>query len=153
MIAAAFILAFLVFCVGGLLLIFFSDRKRSIRRLGSTASAPNLIPFGTPVATFVDEQRAGQIARSAIQQVGAHDLTVLTDGTTIGWVGSSWTNIPRRAEYMVAVSREIQPDGSLILGCIGQPRFSNTLFGAGQSARLTRQLVAEVQTLVSAPSG
>lgn len=149
MVAAAFILAFLLLCAGGVLLIVFTDRKRSLRRLRPGESPSKIIPFGIPVATFVAPERADQVARSAIFHVGGHDVAVFADGTVIGWIGSSLTNIPRWAEYLVSVSRTDQPDGSIVFGCAGQPRFSSTALGASRSSELAEQLVAEVTVLSS----
>jgi hypothetical protein len=153
MVAAMFILAFLLLCAGGVLLVVFSDRKRSLGRLGPGQSASKVIPFGIPVATFVDPERADQISRSAIHHIGGHEVTALADGTVIGWVGSSLTNIPSRAQYLVSISRADQPDGSIVLGCAGQPRFSSMAFGAGQGSVLAERLVAEVTALASTPAG
>lgn len=70
---------------------------------------------------------------------------------TGGWVGSSLTNIPSRAQYLVTVSPVLQPDGSVILGCASQRRFSTMVFGSSRNAQLTQRLVAEV-TLRKAPA-
>jgi hypothetical protein len=85
--------------------------------------------------------------------MGCHGITVLDDGSAVGWIGSSWTNIPNKAEYMVAVARIVQPDGSIVLDCSCRPRFSSSLFGSRRSGDLTHRLVAEVTRLASDQSG
>jgi hypothetical protein len=152
MVLTAFLGVFLAMCVGGAIVLMRSDRKRATRRASGTASQGKPLPSGTPVEVFVGPEAASEIARSAIQLVGAHDITNLDDGSVVGWIGSSVTNIPSRAEYMVAVSRVIQPDGSVVLGCSAQPRYSSMAFGGCRSAELTHRLVAEVTNLASPAS-
>ena len=118
MVLAAFLGVFLAMCVGGAVVLIRSDRKRATSRASGTAPHRYPLPSGTPVEVFVGPEAATQIARSAIQLVGAHDITILDDGSVVGWIGSSVTNIPGRAEYMVAVSRVIQPESSIVLGLL-----------------------------------
>jgi hypothetical protein len=152
MVLAAFLGVFLAMCVGGAIVLIRSDRKRATRRAPGTALQGRPLPPGTPVEVFVRPEAATQIARSAIQLVGAHDIRDLNNGSVIGWIGSSVTNIPSKAEYMVAVSRVIQPDGSVVLGCSAQPRYSSMAFGSRRSAELTHRLVSEVTNLASSPA-
>jgi len=152
MVLAAFLGVFIAMCVGGAIVLIRSDRKRATGRAPGTAQQGKPLPPGTPVEVFVGPEAATQIARSAIQLVGAHDITDLNNGSVIGWIGSSVTNIPSKAEYMIAVSRVIQPDGSVVLGCSAQPRFSSMAFGSRRSAELTHRLVSEVRNLASSPA-
>jgi hypothetical protein len=89
---------------------------------------------GTPVDVFVDPVTATRIARTAIQRIGGNDITLMDDGSAVGWIGSYWTNIPSKAHYMISVARMIQSDGSVVLGCSCQPRSSAMMFG-------TRELI------------
>jgi hypothetical protein len=152
MVLAAFLGVFLVMCVGGVIVVIRSDKKRATRRASGSASQGKPLPAGTPVEVFVGPEAATQIARSAIQLVGAKDITNLDDGSVIGWIGSSVTNIPSKADYMVSVSRVIQSDGSVVLGCSAQPRYSSMAFGSRRSAQLTHRLVSEVTNLASSPA-
>ena len=129
----AFLLtALVVFVVGFILLILRTDRRRESQRPG-TLSPP--LPRGTPVEVFVDPATATRMAVAAIQHIGGRDVTVGADGSAVGWIGSAWTNIPSKAEYRISVSRSIQPDGSIVLGCACQPRFSSQIFGARENRR------------------
>jgi len=152
MVLAEFLGVFVAMCVGGAIVVIRSDRKRAPRAVDG--SAPNLAPLppGTPVDVFVDPHAATGIATRAIQKVGGHDISVLDDGSVVGWIGSSLTNIPSKAEYMVAVARMTQPDGSIVLACSSQPRFSTMAFGGRRSAGLTQRLVVEVTNLASNPT-
>jgi hypothetical protein len=142
----AWVAVFLALCIGGGIFVVRSDRKRAARlAIGDRTE----LPPGTPVDVFVDPEAATRIATRAVQQVGGHNVTVLKDGSAVGWIGSSLTNIPTKAEYVVAVARIVQPDGSIVLACSSQPRFSTMAFGGRRSADLTRQLVAEVTNLAS----
>jgi hypothetical protein len=153
MVLAAFVGVFLAMCIGGAIVVIRSDRKRTTRSATDTARQGRPLPMGTPVEVFVDPDAATRIARTAIQLVGGHDITILDDGSAIGWIGSALTNIPSKAEYMIAVSRMIQPDGSIVLGCSSQPRYSTMAFGNRRSADLTQRLVSEVTNLASNPTG
>lgn len=150
--AAAWVTAFLVMCIGGAAVVIRSDRKSAGRLATGTAPSRPTLPLGTPVDVFVDPDAATQIAATAVQQVGGHDVSVLDDGSAVGWIGSPLTNIPSRAEYMIAVARITQSDGSIVLACSSQPRYSTMFLGSRRSADLTQRLVSEVTRLASNPA-
>lgn len=153
MVVAVFVTAFLAMLIGFAVVVIRSDRKRAVRKVAGSAPDRATLPPGTPVDVFVDPSTATQIAAGAVRQVGGHDITVLNDGSAVGWIGSSLTNIPSKMEYMVAVARITQPDGSIILACSSRPRFSSSLFGSRRSADLTNRLVVEVTNLASSLTG
>lgn len=153
MVVAAWVTAFLVMCISFAVVVICSDRKRAVRTVTGSAPDRTTLPPGTPVDVFVDPSTATQIAAGAIRQVGGRDITVLNDGSAVGWIGSSLTNIPSKMEYMVAVARITQPDGSIVLACSARPRFSSSLFGSQRSADLTRRLVAAVANLATSCAG
>ncbi len=146
---AAFLGVVLAMCAGGLIVLIRSDRKRAVRRVSGTAPHGRPLPLGTPVEVFVAPEVASQLARSAMQLLGAHEISDLDDGSVIGWIGSSVTNIPGKAEYMAAVSRVIQNDASVVLGCPAQPRYCSMALGRRRSAELTLRLVSEVTSLTA----
>ena len=138
--------------IGGALVIYRSDRRLAMTRAARTGAPQPSLPMGTPVEVFVDPAAATRMARTAIQRIGGGDITLTDDGSAVGWIGSYWTNIPSRTQYMISVARVIQPDGTVMLGCCCRPRFSTMLFGNQRSADITRQLVAEVTSLAAEPT-
>jgi hypothetical protein len=152
-VAAAWVTIFVAMCIGAAAVVIRSDRKRAVRAAAGGARNLTTLPPGTPVDVFVDPSAASHIAAEAVRHVGGHDIKVLDDGSAVGWIGSSLTNIPSKAKYLVAVSRIAQPDGSIILACSSRPRFSSSLFGSRRSTDLTRRLVVEVTNLASSQSG
>jgi hypothetical protein len=148
-VAAAWATVFLAMCIGGAVVVIRSDRKRAVKAAAASTPDRSVLPPGTPVDVFVDPSVATHIAAEAVRQVGGHDINVLDDGSAVGWIGSSLTNIPNKAEYMVAVARIAQPDGSIVLACSSRPRFSSSLFGSRRSIDLTQRLVDEVTILAS----
>lgn len=152
MVLAAFLGVVLAMCVGGAIVLIRSDRKRAVRRVSGTAPQGRPLPPGTPVEVFVAPEVASQLARSAMQLVGAHEITDLDDGSVIGWIRSSVTNIPGKAEYVAAVSRVIQNDASVVLSCSVQPRYCSMALGRRRSAELTLRLVSEVTNVASSPA-
>lgn len=149
---AIFIAVFAVFIVGGALAIYRSDRRLAMNRAGRNGAHEPSLPTGTPVDVFVDPAAATLMARTAIQRIGGRDITLRDDGSVVGWIGSYWTNIPSKAQYMIAVARMIQSDGSVVLGCSCQPWFSTMMFGNRRSADLTRRLATEVSSLAADPT-
>ena len=146
---AIVLVALLAMCGSYVFVLVRTDEKRKVGRSASERLSPRSLPRGTPVDLFVDPQLATKLAVQAIQRIGGTDVRVLDDGSAIGWIGSTWTNIPSRAPYLLAVSRVIQPDGSVVLVCSAQPRFSSQIFGGRRSDDLTDRLVAEVTHLAS----
>lgn len=149
---AIFIAVFVAFIVGGALVIYLSDRRLAMGRAGRIGAQEPALPMGTPVDVFVDPTAATQMARTAIQRIGGRDVTLRDDGSVVGWIGSYWTNIPSKAQYMMSVVRLVQPDGSVVLGCSCQPRFSTMMFGNRRSVDLTQRLVTELSSLAAAPA-
>ena len=149
---AIFLAAFVAMIVGGAVVLYRSDRRLTTNRAASSGRQTTLLPVGTPVDVFVDPATATRIARTAIQRIGGNDVTLMDDGSAVGWIGSYWTNIPSKAQYMISVARMIQSDGSVVLGCSCQPRFSTMMFGTRRSVDLTQRLVAEVSSLAADPA-
>ena len=147
-----FVAAFLALCVIGAVVVVRSDRKRATWAAGGVGADLSPLPPGTPVDVFVDRDTATRIAVRAVEQVGGRDIKVLEDGSVVGWIGSPLTNVPSKAEYMVAVARIIQPDGSVVLACSCQSRFSTMAFAGRRSADVTQRLVSEVTSLASNPT-
>jgi len=148
---AIFLAAFVAMIVAGAVVLFRSDRRLTTNRATRPDRQTTSLPVGTPVDVFVDPATATRIARTAIQRIGGNDITLMDDGSAIGWIGSYWTTIPSRAQYMISVVRVIQSDGSILLGCSCQPRFSTMIFGTRRSVELTQRLVAEVSSLAADP--
>ena len=149
---AIFLAAFVAMIVGGAVVLYRSDRRLTTNRAARSGRQTPTLPVGTPVDVFVDPATATRIARTAIQRIGGNDVTLMDDGSAVGWIGSYWTNIPSKAQYMISVARMIQSDGSVVLGCSCQPRFSTMMFGTRRSIDLTQRLVAEVSSLAADPA-
>ena len=149
---AIFLAAFVAMIVGGAVVLYRSDRRLTTNRAARSGRQTPTLPVGTPVDVFVDPATATRIARTAIQRIGGNDVTLMDDGSAVGWIGSYWTNIPSKAQYMISVARMIQSDGSVVLGCSCQPRFSTMMFGTRRSVDLTQRLVAEVSSLAADPA-
>jgi len=149
---AIFLTAFVAIIVGGAVVIYRADRRLTTSRAARSGRHTTSLPVGTPVDVFVDPATATRIARTAIQRIGGNDITLMDDGSAVGWIGLYWTNIPSKAQYMISVSRMIQSDGSVVLGCSCQPRFSTMMFGTRRSVDLTQRLVTEVSILAADPA-
>ena len=140
---------FVAMIVGGSVVLYRSDRRLTMNRDARTGRKTPSLPAGTPVEVFVDPATATRMARTAIQRIGGNDIALMDDGAAVGWIGSYWTNIPSRAQYRISVTRTIESDGSVILGCACQPRFSTMIFGSRRSVDLTLRLVTEVSSLAA----
>jgi hypothetical protein len=148
-VAVAFITFFVLFIVLAVSLNLHFDRKRAIRRTGTVRleAGFNLIP----VVVGLQPEVAATAARSAIRQLGGHGLIELADRTVVGWIGSPWTNISRRAEYQLTITQSPQPDGTLLATCHCQARFSTMFFGMGRCHELATSLAKEFTRQASLP--
>jgi len=149
---AIFLAAFVATIVGGAVVLYRSDRRLTTNRAARTGRRTPSLPVGTPVEVFVEPATATRMARTAIQRIGGNDITLMDDGSVVGWIGSYWTNIPSKAQFMISVTRTIQSDGFVVLGCACQPRFSTMMFGSRRSVDLTHRLVTEVSSLAADPT-
>lgn len=147
--AAAFIGFFVVFIVGAVALNLHLDRKRAIRRTGKVRleAGPNMVP----VVVGVPPDTAVAAARSAIRQLGGHEVTEIADRTVVGWIGSRWTNISSWAKYQLTITQATQADGTLLAACHCQARFSTMWFGMGRGHELATSLAREFTRQASLP--
>ena len=63
------------------------------------------------------------------------------------------TNIPRWAEYQVAVKLAPLQDGMTEFVCCSRPRFSSSLANFGRSNGLAQRIATEVSALAQEASG
>jgi hypothetical protein len=135
---AAMIAGFIAFVVG-------SDRKRALRR-GRTERV-GVGGATVPVVAHVSREATLRLAEEAVRRVGGQEIKTLNGSVVVGWIGSAWTNLPKRSEYELGVSLSVLPDGSTQFMCSGRPRFGSQLSGYGRNQTLARQLASEVTTL------
>jgi len=134
------VLALLI--VGGVVLIVSTDRKRKPFVLSASELADAVRVDGA-----VGAERAVEVASQAISQVGGTEICVGEGPVVVGWIGQTFTNIPKRQAYelMVLVSGTVGTSGEY--RCLARPRFSSSLGGASRSAELSGQLAHEIGSL------
>lgn len=115
------------------------DKKWSIKR-GRTIGTEGPFAASSLTQAAVSPDSASVIAEGAIRQIGGHQIAIPDDRTVIGWIGSLWTNLPKRGEYELLVSHSLQDDGLVLFACRSRPRNSLQFIGPGISQRLAEQL-------------
>ena len=144
---AIFLGAFILLCVVGAYFVVASDRKRAIRHGRVARFGGGGLGNSVPVVVLVSSDSAMQIAKEAIRQVGGREVVSLSGSAAVGWIGSSWTNLPNRSEYELRVSLSTLADGSTQFVCSGRPRFASQLTGTARSRELATRLASEVSSL------
>jgi len=135
-----------VFWAVSMALFVLLDKKWSIKR-GRTIGTEGPFAATSLAKAAVSPDAASVIAEGAIRQMGGHQVAKPDDHTVIGWIGSMWTNLPKRGEYELLVSQSLQPDGFVLFTCRSRPRNSVQFIGQGISRKLAEQLAAEISVL------
>ncbi|MDA8343162.1 MAG: hypothetical protein M0007_13205 [Actinomycetota bacterium] len=125
-----------------------SDRRVALRAGRADPPWRGPLAFTLPVETPVAPERALAVARRAVVMAGGTDVEAVEPATILGWIGSSWTNVPSRQQYQLAVAVMAGADGGVLFICTARPRFASALLGAGRSQRLAELLQSAVVSLV-----
>ena len=90
---------------------------------------------------------APSIAATAISEVGGRQVQIVHGSVAVGWIGSSWTNIPQFQEYQLSIVTAPNDSGGSTFTCCARPRWNSAKFGTSRSRSLSDALDSEVQRL------
>lgn len=142
---------FTVFGLVAVTLATVTDRRLMARTGRGYPPWRGPLASAIPVETSVAPERALAIAREAVAMAGGADMMEVEPATIVGWIGSAWTNVPRKMQYQLAVSVMAGEGSDITFVCSAQPRFI-AMFGAQRSQQLAERLQSEIVSLAAGDS-
>jgi len=140
-----FVTFFGVFLTATVIMTTFADRRLMVTAgrenapwLGSNA---RWCQFTSPTPP----DAAPGIAARAIANSGGRRVEVIHGSVAVGWIGSSWTNLPQFQEYQLSIVTSPNGSGGSIFTCCARPRWSTALLGASRSRSLGDSLDSAVR--------
>jgi hypothetical protein len=136
---------FLVFSVA---MSLWGDRKLAARsgRLDAPWSGSNA--SWTQTFGHIPIQSASHVAAQAVSNAGGRGVQLVNSWEAIGWIGSSWVNVPEWQEYQLDVLVSQGAGGTTCFTCSTRPRWKVVWGGASKSKRLAESLRVEVERLL-----
>jgi hypothetical protein len=125
-----------------------TDRKLLVQLGRSDAPWLGAYAASMPVEAAVAPDVAIGLARRAVVALRASDVTLVGDHTVVGWVGSIWTNMPRRQAYELAVVVTGRSEGLTQFLCCARPRSMLAYFGASMSQEWATRLQRAVVEII-----
>ena len=142
-----FVTFFGVFLTAVVIFSTFTDRRLMIRAgrenapwLGSNA---RWCQFASPTPPAA----APGIAARAIADLGGRQVQVIHGSVAVGWIGTSWTNLPQFQEYQLSIVTSPDGSGGSTFTCCARPRWSTALLGASRSRSLADSLDTAVRRI------
>lgn len=137
--------AFLIFSV---VMSLLTDRQLAVRT--GRADAPWIGSCAGWTQTFSNTpiDTARHYATQAICNIGGRKVVLINDWEAVGWIGSSWVNVPEWQEYQLDVLISVAWGGETCFTCSARPRWKMVWGGVSKSGRLAESLQREVERLV-----
>jgi hypothetical protein len=146
----------LLAAVGGFLAFsvitsLFGDRQLAVRAGRGDAPWKGSAAGWTQYVCDSSIGAGPHVATQAIVNIGGRKVELVNGTAAVGWIGSSWVNLPEWQEYQLAVVVAQDSNGGTSFTCCARPRWKTRWGGASKSRRLALALRQEVVTMVSQP--